>query len=61
MKCLKMQVQIEMFIADELDVFELPAQAWSIKCTHPFFFKCPFRYILHYKNVLEVLWAIMSE
>lgn len=37
MKCLKMQVQIEMFIADELDVFELPAQAWSIKCTHPFF------------------------
>lgn len=37
MKCLKMQVQIEMFIADELDLFELPAQAWSIKCTHPFF------------------------
>lgn len=26
-----------MFIADELDLFELPAQAWSIKCTHPFF------------------------
>lgn len=34
MKSLKMQVQIEMFIADELDFFELPAQAWSIKCTH---------------------------
>lgn len=33
MKCLKMQVQIEMFIADELDLLELPAQAWSIKCT----------------------------
>lgn len=31
-----MQVQIEMFIADELDLFELPAQAWSIKCTYPF-------------------------